>query len=80
MEIYTFTLEKDEFMKQVEEFMKDIYGKAYEFGGQISGEHGIGFGKKEFLKIFEGDVNTDLMRGIKKVFDPNLILNPNKVI
>jgi len=82
LHIYTCSndMEKDEFMKQVEEFMKDIYGKAYEFGGQISGEHGIGFGKKEFLKIFEGDVNTDLMRGIKKVFDPNLILNPNKVI
>ena len=73
-------MEKDEFLKEVEVFMKDIYGKAYEMGGQISGEHGIGYGKKEFLKMFEGDVNTELMRGIKKVFDPNMILNPNKVI
>ena len=82
LHIYTCSndMEKEEFVKEVEVFMKDIYGKAYEMGGQISGEHGIGFGKKEFLKIFEGDVNTELMRGIKKVFDPNMILNPNKVI
>ncbi|ERT61630.1 glycolate oxidase [Peptoniphilus koenoeneniae] len=73
-------MEKEEFLRQVEIFMNDIYKKAYEFGGQISGEHGIGFGKKRFLNIFEGDVNTELMRGIKKAFDPNLILNPDKVI
>ena len=73
-------MEKEEFLRQVEIFMNDIYKKAYEFGGQISGEHGIGFGKKRFLNIFEGEVNTELMRGIKKAFDPNLILNPDKVI
>ncbi|MBU5668867.1 FAD-binding oxidoreductase [Peptoniphilus sp. MSJ-1] len=82
LHIYTCSneMDREEFVKQVDEFMHDIYGKAYEFGGQISGEHGIGFGKKVFLNKFEGDVNTELMRGIKKVFDPNNILNPNKVI
>jgi glycolate oxidase len=82
LHIYTCSndMELDEFKKQVDEFMEDIYKKAYEFGGKISGEHGIGHGKKKYLKEFEGDVNTDLMRGIKKVFDPNNILNPGKVI
>lgn len=65
--------------KQVEEFMQDIYRKAAELGGQISGEHGIGFGKMEFLYEFAGDVNMRLMKGIKEVFDPKMILNPNKI-
>ena len=73
-------MEKDEFMRQVHEFMTVIYQKAYEMGGQISGEHGIGYGKKEYLKQFEGELNVNLMREIKKAFDPKFILNPNKII
>lgn len=74
------SMEKDEFMRQVHEFMTVIYQKAYEMGGQISGEHGIGYGKKEYLKQFEGELNVNLMREIKKAFDPKFILNPNKII
>ena len=48
-------------------------------GGQVSGEHGIGSGKVAFLAESMGDVNMRLMEEIKKVFDPNLILNPGKV-
>ncbi|CAL7889942.1 2-hydroxy-acid oxidase [Fusobacterium necrophorum subsp. funduliforme] len=72
-------LDEETFKKQVEEFMQDIYRKAAELGGQISGEHGIGFGKMEFLYEFAGDVNMRLMKGIKEVFDPKMILNPNKI-
>ncbi|MDY2986364.1 MAG: FAD-binding oxidoreductase [Peptoniphilus sp.] len=74
------SMEKEEFMRQVHEFMTVIYQKAYEMGGQISGEHGIGYGKKEYLKQFEGELNVNLMREIKKAFDPKFILNPNKII
>lgn len=72
-------MEKEEFEKQVEEFLSAIYKKTMEFGGQISGEHGIGFGKVHFLEQALGPVSMELMRGIKKVFDPKLILNPGKV-
>jgi glycolate oxidase len=72
-------MDKAEFEKQVEEFLSAIYKKTMEFGGQISGEHGIGFGKVHFLEQAVGPVNMGLMRGIKKVFDPKLILNPGKV-
>ena len=72
-------MEIGEFKRQVEEFMVDIYNKASEFGGLISGEHGIGYGKMNFLANFSGEVNMRLMRGIKEVFDPKMILNPNKV-
>ena len=83
LHIYTLSNEvdkHDEFVEEVDKFMDVIYQKAYDLGGKISGEHGIGFGKLKYLRGFEGDTNTDLMKGIKKVFDPNLILNPNKVI
>ena len=48
-------------------------------GGTVSGEHGIGLGKKEVLRQSLGVYPLSLMRGIKKVFDPNGILNPDKI-
>lgn len=83
LHIYTLSNEEDkldQFKEEVDKFMSIIYKKAYEMGGKISGEHGIGFGKKKYLKDFEGGVNIELMRGIKKAFDPNMILNPDKVM
>ena len=46
----------------------------------MSGEHGIGFAKKEYLKASLTDAEIVLMQGIKKTFDPKKILNPDKVI
>ena len=83
LHIYTLSNEADkldQFKDEVNEFMLVIYKKAYDLGGKLSGEHGVGAGKLKYLKEFEGGLNTDLMRGIKKVFDPNMILNPDKVI
>ncbi len=56
-----------------------MYTKAEELGGLVSGEHGIGYAKKEYLKQQLGDTQIALMRGIKGVFDPKNILNPGKV-
>ena len=47
--------------------------------GLVSGEHGIGSGKIRYLVDSVGETNMELMRGIKKVFDPKMILNPGKV-
>ena len=73
------TVDEATFKKDVEVFMKDIYAKAAEMGGLISGEHGIGHGKMEFLADFSGDAQMRIMEGIKHVFDPKMILNPGKV-
>ena len=73
------TVDEATFKKDVEVFMKDIYAKAAEMGGLISGEHGIGHGKMEFLADFSGDAQMRIMEGIKQVFDPKMILNPGKV-
>ncbi len=57
-----------------------LYEKAREYGGMVSGEHGIGYAKKFYLKKQVGERQIAIMKGIKKVFDPNDILNPGKVI
>lgn len=72
-------LEEDEFKLRADKFMELAYIKANEFGGLISGEHGIGHGKVKFLEEALGDSSMKLMRDIKKTFDPNMILNPGKV-
>ena len=56
-----------------------MYKKAEEFGGLVSGEHGIGYAKKEYLKKQYGSDQIELMKGIKSVFDPKNILNPGKI-
>lgn len=71
-------MEEEEFKRQVAEFMDIIYKKASECGGLISGEHGIGYGKMEYLAAFAGETSMRLMKGIKEVFDPKMILNPGK--
>ncbi|PWB71127.1 hypothetical protein C3F09_08220 [candidate division GN15 bacterium] len=55
-----------------------IIRKAIELGGTVSGEHGIGLGHKDLFGLEHG-VSIALMRGIKKQFDPYLILNPGKI-
>jgi glycolate oxidase len=81
LHIYTCSndLEEDEFKRRVHIFMKHAYEKATEFGGQVSGEHGIGLGKIEYLEKALGETNIRLMKEIKQVFDPNMVLNPGKI-
>ncbi len=59
--------------------MKQVYETAVTFGGTISGEHGIGLAKKNFFLIGIGKEEMMLMKGIKRLFDPNYILNPGKI-
>ena len=81
LHIYTCSndMEREEFLRQVDDFMTKLYAKTMELGGQISGEHGIGRGKIKYLAQAAGDTNIALMQGIKAVFDPKMILNPGKI-
>ncbi len=72
-------LNEDEFKKRVHVFFDIIYKEATACGGLVSGEHGIGSGKIRYLEDSVGEANMELMRGIKKVFDPKMILNPGKI-
>ena len=72
-------LSDEEWEKRMSAAMEKIYQKAHELEGQVSGEHGIGYAKKLYLRESLPEKNLDLMNGIKKVFDPKNILNPHKV-
>ena len=72
-------LDSETYARKLSEAFDLLYAKAHELGGQVSGEHGIGFAKKEFLAESLGEVSMNLMRNIKRAFDPNGILNPGKV-
>ena len=68
-----------EFEKILGKVFDEMYKKAKVVGGLVSGEHGIGYAKKEYMKEMLGPTQVALMQGIKKVFDPNNILNPGKI-
>jgi glycolate oxidase len=58
----------------------EIFELCKNLGGTISGEHGIGMVQKNYLPIVFPPHQIQLMQNIKKIFDPNLILNPGKII
>lgn len=72
-------LEEEEFKKRVKIIMDKAYAKCAELEGQVSGEHSIGHAKMVYLKESVGEDVFGLMGEIKKVFDPDHILNPGKV-
>src|SRR5438552_1220790 len=66
-------------MHRVEEAFKEIFDEAIRLGGTITGEHGVGLAKKTFLPKFAGDAQMRVMRELRRVLDPNGILNPGKM-
>lgn len=73
-------LEEAEFKRRTKLVMDSCYARCAEFEGQVSGEHSIGHAKKEYLRQSVGETAYALMGAIKKVFDPEGILNPGKVV
>jgi glycolate oxidase len=65
--------------KDLPKGITEIFELCKALGGTISGEHGIGLVQKNYLPIVFTSHHLDLMRGIKKIFDPNGILNPGKI-
>ncbi len=58
----------------------EVFTAVVELGGTLSGEHGIGIDKRDFLPLAVAPAALDLMRALKRVFDPAGILNPGKVL
>ena len=73
------SLSDEKWKEMLSKAMDKMYEKAYELGGKVSGEHGIGYAKKRFLKKTVEKEVIDIMCGIKNVFDPKNILNPHKI-
>lgn len=65
---------------QLEKIAEDVYDAALMLGGVITGEHGIGYARKKYVKKLLGSAWVETMRKLKAALDPNNILNPDKVI
>lgn len=59
--------------------IRQIFQLTKSLGGTLSGEHGIGLVQKNYLNLVLSDKNIEIQQGIKKLFDPNEILNPGKI-
>jgi glycolate oxidase len=70
---------EEEWRAKVDRVRAELYADGRDRGGVISGEHGIGLVKKPFLSLVLDDMQIELMRGIKRLFDPGGILNPGKI-
>ncbi len=77
--IMTDKRDKEE-MARVDKALEEIYEAAIAMGGTLSGEHGIGIAKDRFMDLEFSQPSIDLMKGIKRVFDPNNILNPGSFL
>ncbi|RLB37949.1 MAG: glycolate oxidase subunit GlcD [Deltaproteobacteria bacterium] len=77
--IMTDLRDKDE-MKRVDRALDEMYEAALSMGGTLSGEHGIGIAKDRFITKELSPKAIEVMRGIKRVFDPNNILNPGSFL
>ena len=59
--------------------IREVFALTKRLGGTISGEHGIGLVQKDYMDIVLSEKNIEIQKGIKKLFDPNQILNPGKI-
>lgn len=72
-------LSKEAFVKECRQVDTLVFESIKKYSGSISAEHGVGLTKKAFLTYTRSQTEIDMMMGIKKVFDPDLIMNPGKV-
>jgi glycolate oxidase len=66
-------------MERVELAFEEIFQKAIELGGTITGEHGVGVVKAPYLVLKLGETGIGAMKAIKDALDPNNIMNPGKM-
>lgn len=72
-------LTDDQWNNELPFAIRELFKEVVKMGGTISGEHGIGLVQKQYMDIPFKPVSLELMRSIKRIFDPNGILNPDKI-
>ena len=72
--------DREKFLARWDEVNAVVFALVKKFGGSISAEHGVGVMKRDILPDYKDPVAIELMRGIKRLLDPNGILNPGKVL
>jgi len=68
------------FLARWTEISRAVHDLVHEFGGSISAEHGLGIMKRDEIRRYKSAEEIDIMRALKRTFDPNNILNPGKVV
>ncbi len=77
--VFLIDPENEEEMKKATKVNERMVIRALEMGGTCTGEHGIGYGKIEFLKHEHGE-GVSVMRQIKRALDPDDLMNPGKIV
>jgi glycolate oxidase len=70
----------DEWHSRLPKILEDLYLTVKKLGGTISGEHGIGSKRKNYMHLVATDAELEFMKKIKRAVDPNNIMNPGKII
>ena len=73
-------MNKEDFKKMCAAKSPTLFSQIQKFEGSISAEHGVGLIKKDYLQYSRSAEEIQLLKQIKKIFDPNLLLNPGKMI
>ena len=72
-------LSYEEWKSRTDRNQQELYSFVYSVGGRLSGEHGIGYKRRDLMEEFTDPVELSMMRAVKKALDPNNILNPGKI-
>ncbi|SHH31724.1 glycolate oxidase [Chryseolinea serpens] len=73
------SINEEDWNTKVVDGIGEIFKLTVSLGGTLSGEHGIGIAKRPYMHLAMQEANLEVMRGIKRVFDPRGILNPGKI-
>ena len=73
-------LKRGEDVSRMQAIAREVAELVVEFGGSLSGEHGDGLSRSEFLPLMFGEEIMDLHRDVKRVFDPDGLANPGKIV
>ena len=65
--------------EKIDKMRREVYEITLSLGGAITAEHGIGLSKIQYLEMALDKTQIEIMRSIKKIFDPKNILNPGKI-
>jgi D-lactate dehydrogenase (cytochrome) len=78
--LYTVDPDDPDELASVQELNRRLVHRALEMGGTCTGEHGIGYGKLEFMEAEHGPAALAVMRAVKQALDPHDLLNPGKIL
>ena len=73
------TIKNSHGSEEMTNILKELFVLVHSLGGTISGEHGIGLIQKPYMPVVFKNASLEIMRGIKRTFDPNNILNAGKI-